>query len=343
MASTHKDEARLSELQAEMTRIHTDAGDNDLSGEMRSRWEALETERRTLTNRIARQRLINAHDRNAPAVPLDGSDRHFDAFRADLTLIDAYRAAAGGTDTRCGRVREASQEIIRRTGRQPREGGLMFSVATPETRTLTSGGQGTAPNGATLIPTIVRADSFIDALRAQMVVRQLGATVLGDLTGNVSVPKRTASSTAYWFAENTAIPVSTPAYGAVALTPKHCGVLTEVSRNMLLQSSADVALLAQQDMAAVLAEALDLAALTGDGTNAQPIGLTHLVPTTTYSGAAPTWANITGAIGTLQAAHVNPTGWALSPGVGPALMATPLTTTSMVMTGPTSPDRKSVV
>jgi HK97 family phage major capsid protein len=57
------------------------------------------------------------------------------------------------------------------------------------------------------------------------------------------------------------------------MAPKHAGALTELSRNMLMQSSPDVESLVRADFAAVLAETLDAAAIKGTGASNQPTGI----------------------------------------------------------------------
>ena len=56
------------------------------------------------------------------------------------------------------------------------------------------------------------------------------------------------------------------------LTPKNCGAYTEISRQLLLQSSPGAEVLVTADLAAVVATAADLAVLAGTGT-AQPTGI----------------------------------------------------------------------
>jgi HK97 family phage major capsid protein len=63
-----------------------------------------------------------------------------------------------------------------------------------------------------------------------------------------------------WVAENTALPTADPAFDQVSMTPKHSGVISEWSRNMVLQTSPDVEQLSRDDMAKVLGETLDIAA-----------------------------------------------------------------------------------
>src|SRR5581483_5716603 len=81
----------------------------------------------------------------------------------------------------------------------------------------------------------------------------------------------------------------------ITLTPRHCGAITEVSRNMILQSSPDVEQLLRDDFAKVLARAADRVAAVGGGTS-EPTGI---LATTGISdvpggaaGLAPTYDNI---------------------------------------------------
>ena len=166
-----------------------------------------------------------------------------------------------------------------------------------EKRVVTTGLPAGGP-GSNVIATDWRGDKFIDRLRAAMAVRRLGARVLDGLVGNVDIPRLKASATTAWVAENAAITASDPQFDKVSLTPKHCGVMTEVSRNMVLQSSPAIEEILRDDFAALLAEALDKAAIQGGGTN-EPTGILATCGVGDVSGgaagAAPTWANIVGA------------------------------------------------
>ena len=59
---------------------------------------------------------------------------------------------------------------------------------------------GTTTAGGNLIATDHLADNFIEALRDRLAVAELGATLLGGLVGDVSIPKRTGTATAYLLA-----------------------------------------------------------------------------------------------------------------------------------------------
>ena len=140
-----------------------------------------------------------------------------------------------------------------------------------------------------------RGGEFIDVLRNASSVMTAGATVLGGLTSDVKIPKKTATSTAYWVAEAGAPTESEMTVGNVGLSPKTLGAFTDVTRQLLIQSSLDVENLIRDDLAQTLALAIDKAALEGTGANNQPKGIENLtsVGSVTFAGAgAPTFANM---------------------------------------------------
>ena len=73
--------------------------------------------------------------------------------------------------------------------------------------------------------------------------------------------------------EATAITESQQTFGQMALSPKTAGAYTEISRQLLLQSSPGAEQLVQSDLAQVVALAVDLAVLNGSGSGGQPTGI----------------------------------------------------------------------
>lgn len=127
--------------------------------------------------------------------------------------------------------------------------------------------------GGALVAENMLAGSFIDSLENAMVVKALGATIIRDLVGDVAIPKKTGGATAYWVGEGDDITESQPTLGQVALRPKTVGDYTELTRKFILQSSIDAELFTRNELALRLALAIDLAALAGLGTAAQPQGI----------------------------------------------------------------------
>lgn len=267
-----------------------------------ARFAAIEARVAELRGSEARATFLDDADRRAAGTPVGGTgDTRLDELAADVGLLDVIRAQIGNTSAAAGRAREVSQELARRSGRSPE--GLLFNMAAAERRTLLS-----TNTGGTIIPTDYRPELFIDLLRNATRVRALGATVLSGLTGNVSIPKRTASVAMGWVAEDTALPSSDPSFASVGLTPKHAGAISEWSRNMVLQSSPDVEQLARADMAAQLAEVLDAAAIAGTGAP-QPTGILNTPGIGTVSagtnGAAPTFDMIADLVGAVDDANAD--------------------------------------
>lgn len=155
---------------------------------------------------------------------------------------------------------------------------------------------GTATAGGNLVATELRSDSFIDLLRNAMALEQLGITTLTDLNGNIAIPRQTGGATAYWVAEGGSVTESQQSFDQVALTPKTLGAFTDVSRQLLLQSSLSVEALVRRDLATIIALELDRAGINGSGTANQPRGVLNTSGIGSEAGGtnglAPTWDNI---------------------------------------------------
>jgi HK97 family phage major capsid protein len=254
---------RRAAIAGEMRSINDAAGDAALTDEQGKAFDKLKADLDGLEKRIAVQSAIDDAERRMQGEPL--GDRKFDAEVRSVGILDVVRAQLGSTDRNAGLARELSQEMERRSGRKAQ--GMLWNMGQPaEQRVLTT-------SASALIPTDHRADLFIDRLRNRTRVRALGATVLTGLSGNVTIPRRTGSTTTGWVAENAALSASDPTFDSVTMSPKHAGAIHEWSRNMIQQSSPDVEQLARNDLALQLAEALDLAAINGSGTSNQPLGI----------------------------------------------------------------------
>lgn len=128
--------------------------------------------------------------------------------------------------------------------------------------------------GGNVVATDLQVNSFIDLLRARSRLAQLGATMLPGLVGNVGISKLTGAATAVWLTnENTGITESQQSLGQLTLSPKNLGAYTELSRQLMLQSTPAAEALVMNDLAQVLALAIDLAGFEGTGTAGQPLGI----------------------------------------------------------------------
>jgi HK97 family phage major capsid protein len=186
------------------------------------------------------------------------------------SLIRAIKAAASGDWSDAGFERECSRTLEQQTGRSAR--GFMFP-ANLNLNTRASQYVSTGSTGGNVVETSLLAEQFIDALRKQLRVAELGATMLPGLVGNVAIPRRTSSQATYWVAESGTITAGATAFDQVTMSPKTVGALSSWSRVLELQSTPAIEQLLRQDMVAQVATAIDLAAIAGTGANNQPRGI----------------------------------------------------------------------
>ncbi len=294
--------ARREAIRTEMRALHDGAGGAALAADAQARWTALEAEAATLAAQESRQAALDELDRRAAGAPLAGSgDTRFDDLAASVTVLDTIRAQLGERDAGAGRAREYSAEIARRSGRTPN--GLFAPVgagrAEQRTFNLATG------NGAGLVATTV-APSVIDVLRAKSVVMALGANVLSDLVGNLALPRLASSANVGWVADGTSVPTGNPVIEQQLFTPHHVGGIVSLSRQLVQQSSPDVSRVVTNDLAALIATAIDTAAIAGTG-GVQPTGILNTPGLTIVNpggnGAAITYAALQALVSAVDIAN----------------------------------------
>ncbi|WP_397603922.1 phage major capsid protein [Sphingorhabdus sp.] len=224
-----------------------------------------------VTGQIERARAVENAERQERGNPISGDPKLSTELRSNFSLVRALAMQAGLSGHDYGFEREVQPELAKRAGKAA-EGVMAPLELFLEKRVLTSTLPVGGP-GANLVQTELNGELYFDRLRAAMKVQSLGARILNGLVGNVDIPGLKTSSTVGWVAENAALTSSDPEYRKVSMTPKHAGAITEVSRNMLQQVSPDIETLIRADFAALLADAVDRAAIFGTGTGAQPRGI----------------------------------------------------------------------
>lgn len=220
------------------------------------------------------------------AQPIASGGGRIDEFQQaehQFSVVRAMQAAASGNWTGAGLEREVSQELSLREGRSSQ--GILVPAAGWARRAYTAG---SATEGGNLVPSVLMAGNFVEALRARLAVAELGATFMPGLQGSISIPRRTGSSTAYWFGADDAdaITESTGTIGDITMSPKTVGAYTRFSRLMQLQATPDVESLIRSDFVALLAEAIDAAAINGLGSSSQPQGILQTAGIGSVAGGA---------------------------------------------------------
>ena len=211
-----------------------------------------------------------------------------------FSMMRAIHALANPTDRRAQEAAafefEASRAAAQQYGVTAQGIMLPAEVLRNWKRDMSAGSDGD------LIAEDFKGEEFIDALRNASSVMQAGARMLGGLSGDVKIPKKTAASTAAFVAsEGTAAAESEMTIGNVSMAPKTLGAFTDVTRQLLIQSSLDVEALIRDDLAQSIATAIDKAGLEGSGTSGNPEGIlntTGVNQVTNFAAANPTFAEV---------------------------------------------------
>jgi HK97 family phage major capsid protein/HK97 family phage prohead protease len=222
-----------------------------------------------------------------------------------FSMMRAIHALANPTDRRAQEAAAFEFECSRAAAEQYGKTAQGIMLPAEVLRTWNKRDLGTAADGAD--PVVIKGDGdllsedyrggdFIDALRNSSSVMAAGATMLGGLSGDVKIPKKTATATASWIAaEGGAATESEMTIGSVSLAPKTLGAFTDVTRQLLIQSSLDVESLIRDDLTKAMAIAIDKAGLEGTGASGQPTGIENAngVQAITFTDAtAPTFAEM---------------------------------------------------
>lgn len=218
-------------------------------------------------------------------------DRKFRSEAIEGSLTRAVRSIVenGHLD---GREREISDELTRRHGRKPE--GFYIAPSSLQKRTSMTTTSGSL--GGYTVPTDHRGDLMIDILSNVSKVRDLGATILRNLQGDISIPKLTQSTTAEWVSEGSAANESNLTFGALAMSPKQVTGLVHYTRKLLLQSDPSIEDLVNRDLTRQIGLAVDQAAISGTGSSNQPAGILSTTGIGDVSGGTdgllPAWSHI---------------------------------------------------
>jgi HK97 family phage major capsid protein/HK97 family phage prohead protease len=186
----------------------------------------------------------------------------------DYSLVRAINASISGNWSEAGLEREISAEIERKTGKAT---SGFFMPHNLEMRAAYA--VGSATTGGNLVATNLLAGSFIDVLRNNALIMNLGPTMLTGLVGNVAIPRQTAQTATYWVTEASSITEAEATFDQVTLSPKQIGARSQYSRLALQQTTPDIEAIVRNDLARVMALGIDKAAISGSGSSGQPTGI----------------------------------------------------------------------
>lgn len=181
-----------------------------------------------------------------------------------------------------GFEREISQEMANKTGRAVQ--GIMLpdfirSDAGAETLARPAHGtvDGLGGNGQATIATNLLAGNFIEALVDALVLKGLGMETITGLVGNIAIPKGGSIEAGWISIEGGNASKKNPTFGQVTATPHTCGAYTDITRQLLNQSSVDVQAKVTGWLLYACAACMEKACFQGSGANGEPTGLNSVI------------------------------------------------------------------
>lgn len=200
----------------------------------------------------------------------DSEIKEYDFFRA----IDAKLSGKKTLET------EMSDDIAKRTG-QSGDNLLMplsylkKAAAKSALVRAYNSGSGDASGAENLVAQILDASSFVDILRHQLVIAQLGVKTVGGLIGDYAIPRKVSGSSNTWVGDSGASTESSAVFDKVVSRPKMLVSETQLFELARKQMTPDAQYLAIDDMLKARAVELDRVVLWGTGSGNQPTGVAN--------------------------------------------------------------------
>lgn len=210
-----------------------------------------------------------------------------DKQRSEYSLLNVVRALETGDFEKYAPFESSvSRAIADKKGTEARGILVPYDVLGAGLRQQSAG---VAGKGGNLVSTELHSEHFIEALRQNSMMGQLGVRTLTGLVGNMDIPKQTGMATFYWLGEDGDATDSDVDFGLVSMTPRTVAGAVPITRRLMLQTSGEVEWMIRNELLLGLAEALDndvLSTILGTaGIGAQVIA---------DAGKVPTWAEIVG-------------------------------------------------
>lgn len=270
------------------------AEERSITSEERSQIEGFKSQAETLLADInTAEMLEKEEERKAAQVAHQRSNTEVKEKKEIVKRFSFLRAIRMASENKPLDGIEA--EMYQEATKEARESGLTLSgnVRVPAfmKRDLTAG---TNTQGGHTVETDV--GDLIPFLQPRLQVEALGATVMSGLIGDLSLPRNDGNASATWVAENASNSETSPTLDAINLSPNRLGAFTDISKQLMVQSSIQVENFVRGLLERAIANALDLAAINGSGSSNQPTGILNTSGIGDVAGgsdgAAPTFANI---------------------------------------------------
>ncbi len=219
-------------------------------------------ELRALDDKLTRVRAIEDAERREQGTVLRGDSA---PEIREQSIAETIRYAIGAP---CDRAKVEREQAFLEERAGAKAKGIYIATELFETRETQTTGTSDA-----IVPDSFRPDLFTSALTNATIMQAMGATVLTGLSGNVVIPRETGSPNVAWVNEDQAVPTGNASFDSLSLTPHHVGAITELSRQLIQQSSPAADGIIRQMLSRNIALEIDRAAINGSGTGPEPLGI----------------------------------------------------------------------
>jgi HK97 family phage major capsid protein len=285
-------EQNVSAIQAEKERREA-IGNLCKSNKIDSRVEARWIEDGTPLPQVAKEILdvMEERGKSKPAIASEIGLTTKERDKFSLFRVVRYLKDKGDADARSAAAfeLECSKAVAQRLGKTGSSSVFVPAevLMRPMSADVMQRAMATTPGSKGGYLVNVENMGFIDILRNRSVVRAMGARVISGLEGNVVFPRQTGKATVTWQGgEHTSVSATDQALGQLSMTPKTAIVVTDISEQLMRQSSPSAEQFVMADLAAVVAiDGVDAAAINGTG-GAQPLGLKNTTGISSSQDAA---------------------------------------------------------
>lgn len=174
---------------------------------------------------------------------------------------------------------------------------------------------GTPTAGGHVVPE-EQARTVIELLRAKSVVFQAGARSLTPKHSPYLIPRMDTSGAATWIGEGVSINESDSSFDQVSMSVKKLGRILKYSSELVATADPSIEEIMRDDLAKTLQLGLDLAALTGSGSGANPTGVSNQTGILTQAvSATPTYEELQGFVSKVRNADalMGSLAWVMAP------------------------------
>lgn len=282
-----------SEILQKMTALNEKAGNEgrNLDEAEQKEWNVYKKSLKELYSKIDREvEVLEATAKQAKFAPaLDNQpslQEENDKKKAvrNFSFIRAINAKAKGRE-----LDGLELEMHQEAEKEARASGLELSgIGVPSFFVGKKRDLDIATEGTDLVQT--DKGQLIGALTPKLMIEALGATMLTGLVGNLDLPRNNGIGTANWDTEKATATETTPTFDKISFSPNRLSTTTDITKQILLQSSVAMEQFVRGDLERAIRIAVDSAAINGNGGNINGIlgttGIGSVVGGT--NGLAPT-------------------------------------------------------